>query len=72
MYDIADHLYYAGKCWNEVREYFLMKTTDTDNTYPCLHLLYWVIPRLGKDKSIEKLYMECKEVYTNILNNKEG
>ena len=74
VYDIADHLYYAGKCWNEVREYLHKqpKYMYTTNTYSCLCWLYQAPNQENED--IEKLHSECVRVckHIEISNERPG
>ena len=71
VYDIADHLYYAGKCWGEVREYMYMKSEYmyTTNIYSCLFLL--CLSPNQKDEDIEKLHSKCESIYKSIKINNE-
>ena len=71
VYDIADHLYHAGKCWGEVREYMYMKSEYmyTTNIYSCLCLL--CLSPNQKDEDIEKLHFKCESIYKSIKINNE-
>ena len=66
MYDIADHLYYAGKCWGKVKEYIYMKSEymHTTNIYSCLCLL--CLSPNQEDEVIEKLHSECERICKHI------
>ena len=71
MYDIADHLYYAGKCFNELREYQIeISARDTLNyniymeAYGIAYITAMCTPQ--KD-TIENLLLCSKYIYSDSL-----
>ena len=66
MYDIADHLYYAGKCINELREHQIEISARDILDYSIAYT-YIMAMRTPQEDTIENLLLCSKDIYWTSL-----